>query len=185
RLRIVCMKPVSVIAPERGNRCVIWVVSDQRGCQINAEAVSAQIQPELHYIFELLAHCYAGGIRSWKLPRSIRSSVAIIECGLKREEIGQIPFGVIALAGKRLAAGNVFIGRRPDIPVRVAIGLLARSRLLEPGTQDRSMTGDQVETDVHPALVCFGAEIFCVVVGTVAWSDLIKISHVITGVTKR
>ena len=164
---------------------ILVILLDQRIRHVDAEAVTALLEPEPHHIRHSLAGRKACRVIDSLLPGLRRREPAVVESRLtfeKIQHIDAVPLGLAADIG--VTFDTVENKIRPDIAVRVLILLRLRA-LLEPFVLLRGVTGDKVDQDFNPALVGFLKKSYGIFICPVAGRDLLVVAHVIARVFER
>ena len=176
---IVLIEHLPHVPPQPLDARALGVVLDEGGRHIHAEAVASHVHPEAHDVLHRLERRPGCGMFGRELPGLRSLFKAVVERGLRAEEVDH----VIAVAVAHAAHPAVALGidkdvGRPDI----AGGILVLPRLLraqEPRVPVGRMPRHEVEQDLHAPLVRLFKETLCVLVGAVAGSDLLVVAHVV------
>ena len=95
-LGIVAVEPRAEALPETCEGVGVLAAADERRGHVHAEAIAAEVEPELHDGAQLGAHRKAGWMLRRELPglRRIGLVIAVAKRGLERQEIGHEVFAV-------------------------------------------------------------------------------------------
>ncbi len=183
RVGILFVHEPAHLLPQLDGFLAVGVIFHQRSRHVDAEAVTAAAQPEIHHVHHGLpgGQCFGGIHRA--LPGLGGVGKAVVQRRLVGEEVHR--HAAVPVVQPPQRTGDVAVpghivpdGIAPDVPSGILV-FLNLAGFSEPGVPDGSVPRHQIQDHVHVPAVGFLKQTDQVVIGAVAGGDPAVVLHVI------